>query len=164
MTRLDQIAGRGLFEVFPDNPKDPVASGTANLKSSLKKVLKTRRPHQMGIQKYDVRRPIERGGEFEERWWTPVNKPVLDDNGEILFIIHRVEDVTEFIRHDQEYPFGESTAPKAESLKAELITRDRELSNAVEKLRATSCSGQLIPDSILRFSSAATGEMPPLNV
>ena len=25
------------------------------------------------------------------------------------------------------------------------------------------CSGQLIPDSILRFSSAATGEMPPLN-
>ena len=26
------------------------------------------------------------------------------------------------------------------------------------------CSGQLIPDSILRFSSAATGEMLPLNV
>ncbi|SFM76358.1 hypothetical protein SAMN04487963_3640, partial [Marinobacter zhejiangensis] len=25
------------------------------------------------------------------------------------------------------------------------------------------CSGQLIPDSILSFSSAATGEMPPLN-
>jgi hypothetical protein len=33
-------------------------------------------------------------------------------------------------------------------------------SNGVEPL----CSGQLIPDSILRFSSAATGEMPPLNV
>ena len=26
------------------------------------------------------------------------------------------------------------------------------------------CSGQLIPDSILRFPSAATGEIPPLNV
>ena len=26
------------------------------------------------------------------------------------------------------------------------------------------CSGQLIPDSILRFSSAAMGEMPSLNV
>jgi len=52
MTRLDQIAGRGLLEVFPDNPKDPVASGTANLKSSLETVLKTRGPHQMGIQKY----------------------------------------------------------------------------------------------------------------
>ncbi|UDL03742.1 DUF4236 domain-containing protein [Marinobacter sp. CA1] len=25
------------------------------------------------------------------------------------------------------------------------------------------CSGQLIPDSILSFSSAATGDMPPLN-
>lgn len=25
------------------------------------------------------------------------------------------------------------------------------------------CSGQLIPDSVLRFSSAATGEIPPLN-
>lgn len=31
-------------------------------------------------------------------------------------------------------------------------------------LSAGVCSGQLIPDSILRFSSAATGEMPSLNV
>ena len=31
-------------------------------------------------------------------------------------------------------------------------------------LCGSSCSGQLIPDSILRFSSAATGEMPSLNV
>ena len=32
------------------------------------------------------------------------------------------------------------------------------------KAKLYSCSGQLIPDSILRFSSAATGEMPSLNV
>jgi diguanylate cyclase (GGDEF)-like protein/PAS domain S-box-containing protein len=152
MTRLDQIVGRGLFEVFPDNPKDPLASGTSNLKSSLEQVLKTGRRHQMGIQKYDVRRPVERGGEFEERWWTPVNKPVLDENGEILYIIHRVEDVTEFIRHDQKYPFGESTAPKAEALKAELITRDRELNNAVEQLRATSEQFQLLADNITQLA------------
>ncbi|MHA7925538.1 MAG: diguanylate cyclase domain-containing protein [Marinobacter sp.] len=152
MTRLDQIVGRGLFEVFPDNPEDPLASGTANLKSSLEQVLKTRKRHQMGIQKYDVRRPPESGGEFEERWWTPVNKPVLDENNEILYIIHRVEDVTEFIRHDQKHSSGQSTAPEADSLKAELITRDRELTNTVEQLRETNEQFQLLADNITQLA------------
>jgi len=34
--------GRGLFEVIPDNPDDPSASGMSNLRASLERVLKTR--------------------------------------------------------------------------------------------------------------------------
>ena len=30
--------GRGLFEVFPDNPDDPSADGTSNLRASLDRV------------------------------------------------------------------------------------------------------------------------------
>ena len=52
----------------------------------------------MAVQKYDIRRPASEGGGFEERFWSPVNSPVLTKNGQIDYIIHRVEDVTEFIR------------------------------------------------------------------
>lgn len=52
----------------------------------------------MAVQKYDIRRPAEEGGEFEERWWSPSNTPVFDARGDIAYIIHRVEDVTEFMR------------------------------------------------------------------
>lgn len=97
MTERNEIVGRYLFDVFPDNPGDPSASGVRNLGASLDSVRRTKSPDIMPIQKYDVRRPASRGGGFEERFWSPVNSPILDDSGELLYIIHRVEDVTRFI-------------------------------------------------------------------
>ena len=44
-----ETLGRGLFEVFPDNPDDPAASGTSNLRASLARVLKTRLPDTMPV-------------------------------------------------------------------------------------------------------------------
>ena len=35
MTTRAQILGRGLFDVFPDNPDDSTATGVSNLRSSL---------------------------------------------------------------------------------------------------------------------------------
>ncbi|MES1185280.1 MAG: PAS domain S-box protein [Myxococcales bacterium] len=98
MTRRADIVGRGLFDVFPDNPDDPGATGTANLRASLERVLASKQPHTMAIQKYDIRRPDALGGGFEERHWSPVNSPVLDDAGQVAYIIHRVEDVTDLMR------------------------------------------------------------------
>ena len=98
MTHRDRIIGRGLFEVFPDNPDDPAASGVSNLRASLARVLQFRRPDAMAVQKYDIRRPASEGGGFEVRHWAPLNSPVLNEAGEVAWIIHRVEDVTEMIR------------------------------------------------------------------
>ncbi|MEZ5830659.1 MAG: PAS domain-containing protein [Dongiaceae bacterium] len=98
MTRRETIVGRGLFEVFPDNPDDPEASGVSNLRASLARVLQFRRPDAMAVQKYDIRRPDSEGGGFEERYWAPLNSPVLSETGEVSWIIHRVEDVTEVVR------------------------------------------------------------------
>jgi PAS domain S-box-containing protein len=102
MTRRQDIVGRGLFDVFPDNPDDPGATGTANLRASLDRVLRGRAPDSMTIQKYDIRRPESEGGGFEERYWSPHNSPVLGPAGEVVYIIHEVEDVTEFVRLKQQ--------------------------------------------------------------
>lgn len=98
VTERGPILGRGLFEVFPDNPDDPKADGVRNLRASLMRVLAHRRPDQMPIQKYDIRRPE---GGFEERYWTPLNSPVLSENGEVLQIIHHVEDVSDKVRENR---------------------------------------------------------------
>jgi len=94
MTQRESILGRGLFEVFPDNPGDPEATGTANLSASLQRVLAHRKPDVMRDQRYDIRRPAAEGGGFETRYWRPVNTPVLNAAGEVSYIIHQVEDVT----------------------------------------------------------------------
>lgn len=95
MTRRDEILGLGVFEAFPDNPDDDGATGVANLGASLERVRTSLRPDAMAVQKYDIQRPEERGGGFEVRYWNPFNSPVLDENGELRYIVHRVEDVTE---------------------------------------------------------------------
>jgi PAS domain S-box-containing protein len=101
MTKRADVLGRGLFEVFPDNPDDPTATGTRNLAASIARAIATRAPDKMAIQKYDIRRPAEEGGGFEERWWSPVNTPVVGADGRVHYVIHRVEDVTALVRAEQ---------------------------------------------------------------
>jgi PAS domain S-box-containing protein len=94
LTERDAIVGRLLFEVFPDNPEEEDPTGVANLRASLGRVLATKAADTMEIQKYDIRRPAKLGGGFEERYWSPMNTPVLSADGEVALIIHRVEDAT----------------------------------------------------------------------
>src|SRR6185295_8569477 len=101
MTRREEILGRHLFNVFPDNPGDATATGVSNLRASLTRVLQHRVPDAIAVQRYDIRRPDTEGGEFEERYWSPINTPVFSPNGEIAYIIHRVEDVTERRRAEE---------------------------------------------------------------
>jgi len=101
-TKRAEIIGRGIFEVFPDNPDDPTATGVANLSASLKRVLQTKKPDVMNAQKYDIPLPSEEGGGFEERYWSPLNSPVLNENQEVEYIIHRVEDITEKLKMEEE--------------------------------------------------------------
>lgn len=96
MTDRARVVGRHLFEVFPDNPGDPSADGVRNLKASLDRVLATRTPDTMAVQKYDV--PAREGSDFVEKYWKPSNTPVLSPDGKILYIIHKAEDVTETVR------------------------------------------------------------------
>jgi len=101
MTTRDAIVGQNLFEVFPDNPDDPAADGARNLRASLQRVLRNRVADSMPIQKYDIRRP---DGSFEVRYWSPINSPLLNRNGSVIYLIHRVEDVTDFVLHRRDAP------------------------------------------------------------
>ena len=89
-----RIFGRPLFEVFPDNPAQADASGVANLNASLERVLVTKTQDRMAVQRYDLPLPADAGGGFQERYWIPVNAPVLGDDGEVEYIVHRVEDAS----------------------------------------------------------------------
>ena len=65
MRTRDEVVGRGVFEVFPDNPSDETSVGVSILRSSLQKVLTSRQPNTLPGLKYGIARPE---GTFEERW------------------------------------------------------------------------------------------------
>jgi signal transduction histidine kinase len=95
LTKRESILYKDIFNVFPDNPADKTADGVHNLRSSLQKVLQLKAPDRMPIQKYDIRRSEN---EFEERYWSPYNVPLLDESGNVNYIIHTVEDITSLLK------------------------------------------------------------------
>jgi PAS domain S-box-containing protein len=155
MTRREEIFGRGLFDIFPDNPDDPAADGVRNLRASLNRVLAGKQPDRMPVQHYDIRRPEAEGGGFEERYWSPLNTPVLDQEGNVRYIIHWVEDVTEYVKLkrqilEQEIKQEEvaSRARKMEAegfLRGEAIEAQRQLS---ESTRHYQFLADLVPQLI----------------
>jgi len=137
-TTREQTIGRGLFELFPDNPDDPSATGTANLRASLGRVLTTRTADTMAVQKYDIR---ETDGTFTVKYWSPKNIPVLSASGEIQYILHRVEDVTELVLANE---MGKALEDRTGVMEREVIKRSRELAEANRSLRdANSKLGEL---------------------
>jgi PAS domain S-box-containing protein len=140
MTERSAIIGRELFDVFPDDPDDPAADGVRNLRKSLDTVKATRQANVMAVQRYPVRRPDSEGGGFGERHWSPINSPVFGDDGEMSFIIHRVEDVTPFVRAKEAQGKGEEgwrmLESRAQHMEAEIALRAQDRVRADELQRA----------------------------
>lgn len=105
LTPRERMVGKLLFDVFPENPADSGAGGStggSRLVESFDIVLRTRKPHVMGVIKYDVRLPESEGGGFVERYWAPTNSPVLSPDGDVMLILNRVDDVTVQVRLELE--------------------------------------------------------------
>lgn len=120
MTTRD-IVGRRFFQVFPDNADDPTATGVQALTASFERALADRATDVMPVQRYDIR---DRSGGFVERHWTPINATVIGDDGTRLMIVHRVEDVTPFVKE------GEILRGEAAQLRHQILLRARDLALA----------------------------------
>ena len=159
MTKREEIVGRGIFDVFPDNPADPAATGARNLRASLERVVRDRTPDTMPVQQYDIRRPESAGGGFEERHWSSVNIPVLNEAKQCRYIIHRVEDVTDFVRlrwlEVEEDKQSEELRVRAASMEYEILRRSRELDEANRQLRRANLELEVFSHHLSREKAEA---------
>ncbi|MBD3583004.1 PAS domain-containing protein [Flavobacterium selenitireducens] len=78
-----ELIGSSLFQFFPDNPDAPIAS--SDIRESLAKCLETKRKNELPVQRYDL---VLADGAFHEMYWTVIHTPILDEDGNVRFIIH----------------------------------------------------------------------------
>jgi len=97
MAKREDIVGQKVFDVFPNHLNSSERDSITHLRASLERVLCDKNSNVMAIQKYDIRKPESEGGGFEEWYWRPVNSPIVGADGQVDYIIYRLEDVTEFI-------------------------------------------------------------------
>jgi two-component system, cell cycle sensor histidine kinase and response regulator CckA len=144
-TTRGDILGHGLFDVFPNKPAAGRGHGVANLRASLERVIDSKRPDALGVQRYDLRLRGSADGSCETRYFSVVNAPVLNESGRLRYIVHRVEDVTEFVeqRGIDRKPSVSDREPVSQrrlAVEAEIFERARQLQESNRELVALKSS------------------------
>ena len=94
--KREDIIGKLIFDIFPEKTNSSLPNSEDNLRASFNRVIQTKLSDKMMMQQYDIKlKRFEQGNDyFEILFWQPYNSPVLDDNGNLLYIIHHVENIT----------------------------------------------------------------------
>jgi PAS domain S-box-containing protein len=116
-SRLEDLLGRHVFELFPHDPEDPNNASARMLRTSFERVLAQRKPDMLAFIPYRVPRQTEQGVVLEERYWSATHTALLDERGEVAFILQHTVDVTEVQRLKQAV---QSSEPEATGLAARL--------------------------------------------
>jgi PAS domain S-box-containing protein len=136
-TTRETIRGKHIFEAFPDNPQLPDADGVQNINASLQNVLRTKKPDYMRVQRYDVP-DLQNPGAFIQRYWDPCHTPILDEDGNISYIIQLATNVTDKITAEQAMLKSRleqlQTAEQISGLNKELLIANIELRETQEQL------------------------------
>ncbi|MBA3661127.1 MAG: PAS domain S-box protein [Gammaproteobacteria bacterium] len=132
MVTREQITGKNVFEIFPDNPNDEKADGEKKIRASFKNVIENKAPDTVGIIKYDIRTSQSKGGEFEERYWSVINSPILDEDNNLIYILNRSEDVTKFVNMKKTQQEQVDSIAK---LKTELGRNEKEIYDRAQEIQ-----------------------------
>jgi PAS domain S-box-containing protein len=88
----EDVVGRHVFDVFPTSPENLGQDG--DLRALMERAIRERERAGVDELRYD----IPSGGDFEVRWWSVCETPILDERGEVTHLLHHTEDVTELVR------------------------------------------------------------------
>ena len=100
----EELIGRSVFGAFPANPSDEDSKNIERTIFSFEEAIQDKKTHTMYNYRYDI--PIRGTNEFEERYWTTSNTPILDENGVVSCLIHSPMNVTELNKSRQREQAG----------------------------------------------------------
>ncbi|MEW7847407.1 ATP-binding protein [Massilia aurea] len=106
---LDAIVGRDAWDAFPADGR------TRELTvDSIERVIRSKRSDTMALLRFDLPRPAAEGDGLEARYWSVTHAPVLDDAGNVEFILQHPIDMTALERQrDAGQPLLEPAQPSA---------------------------------------------------
>ncbi|KAA5539801.1 PAS domain-containing protein [Adhaeribacter rhizoryzae] len=91
----EELIGRNLLEAFPNSPSDPDSKNESLLRKAIDQCFQEKRTISFEVLRYDIARPESVGGGYETRYWQASHTPVLDQEGNVKYIIRRTANVTE---------------------------------------------------------------------
>jgi PAS domain S-box-containing protein len=131
-TKREDLVGKNFFDVFQDTKN---TTAVAETKASMEYVLKNKKPHVIPMLRMEIK---NLAGVLEEKYWNPINKPILTKDNKVQYIIHIVKELTEFVKLEKIYVSEENisnTLPDLiHSLESTLLNRQKKSKSINEKL------------------------------
>ncbi|AKV01399.1 two-component sensor histidine kinase [Labilithrix luteola] len=121
-SKLEDLVGRNVFDVFPNDPSDPNNESVRLLRSSIENVLKTGKAEHVALVRYRIARAP--GEPPEDRFWSATHTPLLDETGKVAYVVQHTVDVTNVrtLGSDQAWLLGRAFAVQQAN-----VTLDAEL-------------------------------------
>ena len=115
-----QLLGRGLFEVFPGSAGD--LSEQNSVHSSFMRAIATRAIDELPIFKYEIY--VAETDSYVTEYWTNVNEPLLDDDGNVAYLINTTTNITRQLVTEQAL---EKTTAELQALNERLAVTNQNL-------------------------------------
>ena len=92
----EAILGQPLFAAFDSGPGEAAPENVRQVRASIEKARDTRQKDHLAVVRFTVPRP-GRDGQlvFEEGFWSATHVPILNEAGEVAYILQHTTDVTE---------------------------------------------------------------------
>jgi PAS domain S-box-containing protein len=148
-TKQSEIIGKYILEGFPNLPYDVNEKEVSNALTSYSIVLQKKTKHTLLAQKYLVHNSY---GILKEKYFNIKNKPILNSENEVLYIITQLEDVTDAVFKKTQYKLSDHSLEDVDLLSAEIHLNSGDatldLNNPNEELQQQLIDRYLQLDSI----------------
>ncbi|MGB1583494.1 MAG: PAS domain-containing protein, partial [Solirubrobacterales bacterium] len=83
----EDLYGLNVYDAFPSDSETPESPLTTDLRQSLEHALRTGKPDWMAVRRHALEHSSDAGGDSDVHYWSPVNAPIYDENGELIYVI-----------------------------------------------------------------------------
>ncbi len=129
------IIGRPLFSAFDSGPGEEGPENVRQVQASLERARDTRQRDHLPLVKFSMARRLDDGREvFEDRYWSATHTPMLDDAGEVTFILQHTTDITELQRLRERSIAPESASALDAMLGGAVLGRAEQVQEANRRL------------------------------
>lgn len=95
----EAIIGQPLFSAFNAGPGEEAPENIRQVRASLERARDTGQRGHLPVVRFPIARRLDDGREvFEDRYWSATHTPMLDEAGEVAFILQHTTDITELQR------------------------------------------------------------------
>ncbi|GAC1622630.1 MAG: hypothetical protein NVS9B10_06820 [Nevskia sp.] len=133
----EAVVGRLLPELLRGLASETGLKSLTLLQASLRAVVAERRTDTMRVQAFPLA-SADAPQIFEEHFWSTLNAPIFGPDGRLVYVMHRIEDVTEFVDIQADgWTVNSDLARRQQLMEAETALQTGELRRLNQHLRAS---------------------------